>query len=57
MAQKDKVAEVFIGVNGMKNAFSVLMEEFESKEPYYAFGAGKGENVEQIQIFFSQLHL
>jgi len=55
--QKDKVAEVFIGINGMKNAFNVLVEEFEEKEPYYAFGAGKGENVEQIQIFFSQLHL
>lgn len=57
LSQKDKVAEVFIGVNGMKNAFNVLVEEFEEKEPYYVFGAGKGENVEQIQIFFSQLHL
>jgi sugar-specific transcriptional regulator TrmB len=57
LSQKDKIAEVFIGINGMKNAFNVLIEEFGSKEPYYAFGAGKGENVEQIQIFFSQLHL
>lgn len=57
LSQKDKIAEVFIGVNGMKNAFNVLVEEFESKEPYYAFGAGKGENIEQVQIFFSQLHL
>jgi len=56
-SQKDKVAEVFIGINGMKNAFNVLVEEFEEKEPYYVFGAGKVENVEQIQIFFSQLHL
>ena len=57
LSQKDKIAEVFMGVNGMKNAFNVLVEEFEEKEHYYAFGAGKGENIEQIQIFFSQLHL
>lgn len=57
LSQKDKVAEVFIGMNGMKNAFNVLVEEFEEKEPYYVFGAGKGENIEQVQIFFSQLHL
>jgi len=57
LSQKDKIAEVFIGINGMKNAFSTLTEEFQKEEPYYAFGAGKGENVEQIQIFFSQLHL
>ena len=57
LSQKDKDAEVYIGINRMKNAFNVLVEEFESKEPYYVFGAGKGENVEQIQIFFSQLHL
>jgi len=56
-AQKGKIAEVFLGINGMRNAFNILTEEFESNEPYYAFGAGKGENIEQIQIFFSQLHL
>lgn len=55
--QSDKVAEVFLGMNGMRNAFDVLVEEFDSKEPYYAFGAGAGESIEQIQIFFSQLHL
>jgi len=56
-AQKGKLAEVFLGINGMRNAFSILTEEFDEKEVYYAFGAGKGENIEQIQIFFSQLHL
>ena len=45
------------GINGMRNAFNVLADEFEKDEIYDAFGAGKGENIEQIQIFFSQLHL
>lgn len=50
------LAEVFMGINGMKNAFNVLVEEFDSKETYYAFGAGKGENIEQIQNFFNELN-
>lgn len=57
VSQKSENAEVFIGINGMRNAFNVLVEEFEKGETYYAFGAGKGENIGQIQIFFSQLHL
>ena len=52
MSEKDKVAELFVGINGMKNAFNTLAEEFDLKEPYFAFGAGKGENVEQIRTFF-----
>lgn len=53
---KEKLAEIFIGIKGMQNAFNVLINEFDSKEIYYAFGAGKGENVKQIQLFFSRLH-
>lgn len=51
-----QTAEVFIGLNGMRNAFNILINEFDSSEIFYAFGAGKGENVEQIQNFFENLH-
>jgi len=51
-----KIAEIFVGMKGMENAFNVLVNEFDSKEPYYAFGAGKGEDVEKIQLFFDRLH-
>jgi len=53
---ESKKAEVFIGMRGMRNAFNILVNEFSSKENYYAFGAGKGEDVEKIQMFFSKLH-
>ncbi len=56
LAEGKKIAEIFIGLKGMENAFNVLIKEFNSKEVYYAFGAGKGENVKQIQLFFSRLH-
>jgi len=56
LAEKKNIAEIFIGVKGMENAFNVLINEFDSKGTYYAFGAGKGENVKQIQLFFSRLH-
>ncbi len=51
-----KIAEVFIGFNGMQNAFNVLINNFNSGEIYFAFGASKGENVEKIQTFFEKLH-
>ena len=56
LSDKGKIAEIFIGIKGMKNAFKTLINEFNSKEIYYAFGASKGQNEEQVQIFFSQLH-
>jgi len=56
-ALEKKLAEIFVGMKGMENAFNVLIEEFDSKIPYFAFGAGKGENAEQVMIFFSKLHL
>ncbi len=56
LAKKDKIAEIFVGLRGMANAFNVLVHEFDSKERYYAFGAGTGENIPQIQVFFSRLH-
>ncbi len=55
-AIEKNLAEVFLGMKGMQNAFNVLIKEFEPKEEYYAFGAGKGENVEKIQIFFERIH-
>lgn len=51
------IAEVFLGIKGMQNAFNVIINEFESKERYYAFGASKGENIEEIQKFFDVLQL
>lgn len=55
-AIEGKLAEVFIGMRGMQNAFNVLIKEFDSKETHYVFGAGKGEDVEQIQKFFDKFH-
>ncbi len=55
-AIKNKIAEVFIGMKGMQNAFNLLIREFSPDQEYYAFGAGKGENIEKIQIFFDRLH-
>jgi len=54
--EEKKIAEIFVGMKGMENAFNVLVNEFDSKETYYAFGAGKGEDVEKIQLFFDRLH-
>jgi len=51
-----KTVEVFLGFKGMENAFNTLAQEFESKETYYAFGAGKGENVKMVQLLFERLH-
>ncbi len=56
LAENKKVAEIFIGMKGMENAFNALISEFDPNETYYAFGAGKGENISQIQLFFSRLH-
>jgi len=56
LSQKEKIAEIFIGMRGMQNAFSTLIDKFDPNETYYAFGAGRGENTPQIQIFFSKLH-
>lgn len=54
--KQKSLAEIYIGINGMENAFDLLVQEFNSAEPYYAFGAGQGENVKQIQLFFIRLH-
>lgn len=56
LAKNTKMAEIFLGIKGMQNAFNVLINKFEPKEAYYAFGAGKGENTKQMQLFFSKLH-
>jgi sugar-specific transcriptional regulator TrmB len=56
-ALEKKIAEIFVGIKGMENAFKVLVENFDPKIPYFAFGAGKGENIEQVITFFSKLHL
>lgn len=56
LAKEKKIAETYIGMKGMENAFNILVNEFDPKEPYYAFGAGKGEDVKAVQRFFSQLH-
>jgi len=50
------VAEIFVGIRGMQNAFTQLVQAFDSTEVYYAFGAGSGENTAQMQVFFSRLH-
>jgi len=40
----------------MESAFNVLVNAFDKKEPYYAFGAGQGEDAKHIQIFFSKFN-
>jgi HTH-type transcriptional regulator, sugar sensing transcriptional regulator len=57
LSKNSKIAEVFIGVKGMDNAFHEMEQEFNPKDVFYAFGAGKGENVKQIQLFFTRLNL
>lgn len=54
--KQKSVAEIYIGMKGMENAFNALANVFDKKEPYYAFGAGKGENTKEIQLFFTKLH-
>ncbi|MFC1723701.1 TrmB family transcriptional regulator, partial [Nanoarchaeota archaeon] len=56
MAETKKIAEVFIGIKGMENAFNTLAQEFSFKHIWYSFGAGTGENIKQIQLFFTRLH-
>ncbi len=56
LVKEKKIAEVFIGMRGMENAFNVLVNEFDPKEHYYAFGAGKGEDIKAVQRFFARLH-
>lgn len=56
LAQKSKVAEVFIGMKGMENAFNVLLNEVNPDEDFYVFGAGEGEDIEKIQTFFHRFH-
>lgn len=51
-----KIAEIFLGIKGMENAFNTLLAEFTPKETYYAFGAGRGENINSIHLFFTRLH-
>ena len=55
-AIEKNIAEIFLGVKGMQNAFNILVDEFNSKDIYYAFGAGKGEDVKQVKLFFERLH-
>jgi len=50
------IAEIYLGIKGMQNAFDVLVNEFDSTEVYFAFGASKGENIEEMQKFFDKLH-
>lgn len=56
LSTNKKIAEIFIGMRGMENAFNVLIQEFDPDEIYYSFGAGKGEKVKPIQLFFEKLH-
>lgn len=55
-ARHKNMAEIFVGIRGMQNAYQEIIASFEEKEPYYAFGAGKGEDTKKIQRFWSELH-
>jgi len=50
---KEKVnVEVFNGWNGMKTIFEDLINECNSKDKCFVFGASKGENDKQSDLFF-----
>ena len=43
------IAEIYLGIKGMQNAFDVLVNEFDSTEIYFAFWANKSEKKKKIQ--------
>ncbi|MFT4344073.1 MAG: TrmB family transcriptional regulator [Candidatus Woesearchaeota archaeon] len=50
---KEKVnVEVFHGWNGMKTVFEDLLDECDTGEQNYVFGASKGESEKQADMFF-----
>ncbi len=55
-SREKKIAELFVGIKGMENAFNIMCAEFERGEPFYVLGASEGENIKKIQKFFSILH-
>lgn len=53
-AKKDTNVEVFIGWDGLKNIFQDLLVECNKKDTNYVFGASKGQNETQADLFFSK---
>ncbi|MFH1452065.1 MAG: helix-turn-helix domain-containing protein [archaeon] len=49
--------EVFYGWDGMKTAFDGILKELGKGDFNYVFGASKGFNSKQADIFFSQYYL
>lgn len=57
LAKNKKIAEIFLGMKGLENAFNTAVNESDPKEKWYAFGAGKGEETqERLRRFFSKFH-
>lgn len=49
-----KIAEIFIGKKGFKNAFLELAKEFEPQTYYYAIGGHNQEHIKEFSIFFTK---
>ena len=47
-------AEIFIGWKGMETVYKMLRETLKKGDMNYVFGASKGENEEQVRIFFTK---
>ena len=54
--EKETDIEVFYGWEGMKTAFDDVIKILERGENNYVFGASKGYNSKQADIFFSQYY-
>lgn len=54
--EEDTDVEVFYGWGGMKTAFDDIIKKLTKKDYNYIFGASKGHNTKQADIFFSQYH-
>src|SRR3989344_3076033 len=53
-AEKDTNVEVFVGWNGLKTIFEDLLAECKEHDVNYVFGASKGRNETQADLFFSK---
>lgn len=55
--EEETDVEVFYGWEGMKTAFNDIVKRLEKGDFNYIFGASKGYNTKQADIFFSQYYL
>lgn len=52
--REETKAEIFKGWKGMETVYKMLREKLKKNEVNYVIGASKGEDVEQVKIFFNK---